>query len=79
MSIGMEHGCFVTYQGQLYCVGARQAQRRGLQVGGNQYGQCGVAPPKLGPEASCHAWAGSVAPWAPWKSGSEWRWTSPWP
>ena len=34
MSIGMEHGCFLTYQGQLYC------------VGGNEYGQCGRAPPK---------------------------------
>lgn len=34
MSIGMEHGCFVTHQGQLYC------------VGGNEYGQCGMAPPK---------------------------------
>ncbi|CAE7239533.1 HERC6 [Symbiodinium natans] len=34
MSIGLEHGCFVTRHGQLYC------------VGGNEWGQCAVQPPK---------------------------------
>jgi len=34
MSIGMEHGAFVTHGGELFC------------VGGNEWGQCGVMPPR---------------------------------
>lgn len=34
MSIGLEHAAFVTFRGDLYC------------VGGNEWGQCGVAPPR---------------------------------
>mmetsp|Transcript_1143 Transcript_1143/g.2522 ORF Transcript_1143/g.2522 Transcript_1143/m.2522 type:complete len:571 (+) Transcript_1143:294-2006(+) len=34
MGIGMEHGCFVTFSGDVYC------------VGGNEWGQCGKQPPK---------------------------------
>lgn len=34
MSIGLEHAAFVTYRGELYC------------VGGNEWGQCGIAPPR---------------------------------
>jgi len=34
MSIGLEHGAFVTSKGDLYCVGS------------NQWGQCGVEPPR---------------------------------
>eukprot|EP00930_Biecheleria_cincta_P101419 TRINITY_DN93070_c0_g1_i1.p1 TRINITY_DN93070_c0_g1~~TRINITY_DN93070_c0_g1_i1.p1 ORF type:complete len:611 (+),score=85.22 TRINITY_DN93070_c0_g1_i1:26-1858(+) len=34
MSIGLEHGAFVTKSGELWC------------VGGNEWGQCGVVPPK---------------------------------
>eukprot|EP00929_Paragymnodinium_shiwhaense_P119367 TRINITY_DN91258_c0_g1_i1.p1 TRINITY_DN91258_c0_g1~~TRINITY_DN91258_c0_g1_i1.p1 ORF type:complete len:571 (-),score=123.14 TRINITY_DN91258_c0_g1_i1:68-1780(-) len=34
MSIGMEHACFVTTTGQLLC------------VGGSEWGQCGVDPPR---------------------------------
>lgn len=34
MGIGMEHGCFVTRNGEVYC------------VGGNEWGQCGQPPPR---------------------------------
>lgn len=34
MSIGLEHAAFVTHKGEVYC------------VGGNEWGQCGVAPPR---------------------------------
>merc|ERR1712232_934455 len=34
MSIGMEHGAFVTKNGELLCVGA------------NHWGQCGLRPPR---------------------------------
>lgn len=34
MGVGLEHGAFVTQRGQLFC------------VGGNEWGQCGVAPPR---------------------------------
>jgi len=34
MSIGLEHGCFLTRSGEVFC------------VGGNEWGQCGVQPPK---------------------------------
>jgi len=33
MSIGLEHACFVTRRGELFC------------VGGNEWGQCGQVPP----------------------------------
>mmetsp|Transcript_151821 Transcript_151821/g.487186 ORF Transcript_151821/g.487186 Transcript_151821/m.487186 type:complete len:582 (+) Transcript_151821:118-1863(+) len=34
MGIGLEHGCFVTHRGEVYC------------VGGNEWGQCGASPPR---------------------------------
>lgn len=34
MSVGLEHAAFVTHRGELYC------------VGGNEWGQCGVDPPR---------------------------------
>jgi len=41
MSIGLEHGCFVTRHGKLYC------------VGGNEWGQCAMTPPKQkGPQCA---------------------------